>query len=77
MPKEMIIFVGFILLVLSLLYIDSNRKVNVHVCESDNITRYVHLNEPPQPLKFQNCSVEIMKMKKYRQIKNALMIRMR
>lgn len=77
MSKEIFVVVGFFLMILILLYIDSNRKINVYICESDNITRYVDLKEPSTPLKFQNCSIEIMKMSKYRQIKNSLMIRMR
>lgn len=77
MSKEIFAVVGFFLLILILLFIDSNRKINVYICESDNITRYVDLKEPSVSLKFQRCSVESMKTSKYRRIKNSLMIRMR
>jgi hypothetical protein len=77
MSKELFVIVGFFLLVLILLYTDANRKVNIHVCESDNVTRYIDLNDPPENIKFGDCRIEVMKMREYRRIKNSLTIRMR
>ena len=77
MSKEAFGLVAFYIFLLTLIYLESNRNINVHVCENDNVTRYIHIRKPPEKLKFGVCRIEVMKMREYRRIKNSLTIRMR
>lgn len=53
----------------SLFYMDFNREVAIHICEKDSMTKYIGRTAPSKHLKVGNCHVEVMKNKKYYELK--------
>lgn len=58
-----------IAIVLSLLYADNNREVQVVICEDNDLTTYVDRDPPPEPLKFGDCESKTMLNHEYYRIK--------
>lgn len=70
MSSDFLGVVGFIVLCIVLLYLDSQREVLVHICESEGITSYVNREPPPKRLKLGLCHIEPMPNSEYGYLRN-------
>lgn len=69
---EKLTVVLVIILMLSILYMDFNRDVKVHICDKNGVTRYVSRNAPSPILSVGDCRIEVMKNRKYYDLKSKL-----
>ena len=65
MTSEGYAVLAFLALCFGLIYMDLNREVSVHLCESDGVSTYVSVNAPPQELSFGECHEEVMLKERY------------
>jgi hypothetical protein len=72
MNLEKLSIVGFITLVFYLIYMDQNREVTVHICESKGVSTYVSVIKPPEELQFGECHVEPMLNSRYYHLRQVM-----
>lgn len=59
----------FVGLVFTLIYVDLNSKIDVTICENNNLTTYVNRKKPGAKIKAGECRSEIMFKSEYYDLK--------
>lgn len=57
--------ITFIALLGYMIFLNSTRIVEVHICELNNLTIYVDKNPPPTELKLGDCIIKSMSNERY------------
>lgn len=70
--EKLVIAFTFIAFILWLIASDGNRKVSVHICESDGVSTYASREPPPDELKFGECHVEVMENSRYYHLRQVM-----
>ncbi len=63
---------AFIALCAGLFYMDRNREVAVHFCESNGVSTYLNRTPPPQELSFGDCHIENMPNERYYHLRQVM-----
>ena len=63
---------AFIALCFGLIYMDQNREVSVHLCESNGVSTYVNRIAPPQDLSFGDCHEKVMINERYYRLRQVM-----
>ena len=63
---------AFIALCSGLFYMDRNREVAVHFCESNGVSTYLNRTPPPQELSFGDCHIENMPNERYYHLRQVM-----
>ncbi len=72
MTSDGIAVLAFIVLCAGLFYMDRNREVSVHFCESNGVSTYLNRTPPPQELSFGNCHIESMPNERYYHLRQVM-----
>jgi len=72
MTSEGFAVLAFIALCFGLIYMDQNREVSVHLCESEGVSTYVSRIAPPQELSFGDCHEEVMVNERYYHLRQVM-----
>ena len=72
MTSESIVVIAFIVLCFGMLFMDMNREVSVHFCESNGVSTYLNRTPPPQELSFGNCHIENMSNERYYHLRQVM-----
>jgi hypothetical protein len=72
MTSNGIAILAFISLCVGLFYMNLNRVVSVHFCDSNGVSTYVNTTAPPQELSFGNCHIENMSNERYYHLRQVM-----
>lgn len=72
MTSDGIAGIAFIALCFGLIYMNINRDVSVHFCESQGVSTYLNKTPPPQELSFGDCHIENMRNERYYHLRQVM-----